>query len=287
MLYHLHMSRRRAAWSRAELLAAFRLYCRTPFGRLHQHNPDIIALAERMGRSASSVGMKACNFASLDPAMQKRKKAGLANASRADRELWEQFLADSATIAEAAEAAYIGLMGTDVSQAPAEQTQPDAPRPDADSEVADLDLPMLPEMPEGPATVERLIRARRLQGFFRDAVLTSYGQRCALTGLAEPVVLNASHIIPHAHDHKRSADPHNGLCLNALHDRAFDRGLISFDPDLRLLLSPRLHRTDPATAPAAHLQMFLALEGTALQLPERFEPDPEALRYHRETLFAR
>ena len=59
---------------------AFRLYCRTPFGKLHQHNPEIVALARALGRTASAVGMKACNFASLDPA----QRAGRWHALRAN-----------------------------------------------------------------------------------------------------------------------------------------------------------------------------------------------------------
>jgi hypothetical protein len=63
----------RKNWTPDDLLVAFRLYCRTPFGRLHRNNPEIIELARLMGRTPSSVGMKACNFASLDPAQQARK----------------------------------------------------------------------------------------------------------------------------------------------------------------------------------------------------------------------
>ncbi len=302
-------------WSRSELLAAFRLYCRTPFGRLHTRNPDIQALAARLGRTDNAVGMKACNFASLDPAMAARKVRGLANASVADRRLWDQFLADSARIADEAEAAYEHFMGLQPPEAQRPETQfphappsqrpgaadtpkappgpqtPDRPHAAKDSQIADRPIVPVDELalPEGPATVERLIRARRLQGFFRDAVLTSYTSRCCLTGIAIPALLNASHIIPHAHNPRRAADPHNGLCLNTLHDRAFDRGLISFDPDLRLILSPHLKTAPPGPIgdlPPAHRRMFLDLEGTPLRLPERFRPDEEALRYHRETVFA-
>ena len=58
----------RRRWSREELLVAFRLYCRTPVGRLHQHNPDIIALTAHVDRTPAAIAMKACNFASRAPA---------------------------------------------------------------------------------------------------------------------------------------------------------------------------------------------------------------------------
>jgi hypothetical protein len=74
--------RRRVAWSREELLVAFRLYCRTTFGRLHRLNPEIIELARLLGRTPSAVGMKACNFAGLDPVQRARHIWGLGNVVR-------------------------------------------------------------------------------------------------------------------------------------------------------------------------------------------------------------
>ena len=56
-----------------ELLLTLHLYCRTPFGKLHQTNPEIIKLAQIIGRTPSAVAMKACNFASLDPALAQNK----------------------------------------------------------------------------------------------------------------------------------------------------------------------------------------------------------------------
>jgi putative restriction endonuclease len=250
----------RVPWSRDELLVAFRLYCRTPFGKLHRLNPDIIALSRALGRTPSAVGMKACNFASLDPVQRARNITALGNVGRADRELWDAFLANPEAIAAEAEAAYARLTGRD---APPLETE--------------LDLP------EGPTETVRTIRARRVQSFFRAAVLASYEYRCALSDIALPHLLNASHIIPWKTDTARRADPRNGIALNALYDRAFDRGLITFDNSLRVVLSPRLRATDP---PPLHRQALLEIEGRPLRLPHRFAPDPAALAYHRERVFA-
>ena len=251
------MSQRRR-WSRDELLVAFRLYCRTPFGRLHQHNPDIIDLAERLHRTPGAVAMKACNFASLDPAEQARGIRALGNVSAADRELWDQFHADSQAIAIEAEAAHERLAG------------PAGPPQD------EIDTPA------GPTETERTVRTRRVQRFFRSAVLSAYDHRCALTGLAVPALLNASHIIPWSVAEHRRADPRNGLCLNALHDRAFDRGLITFDDQWHTVLSPTLYDGD---ATPVHRQALLELEGQPLRLPRRFEPDPVAMAYHRRKVY--
>ena len=259
----------RKPWTHDELLVAFRLYCRTPFGKLHRLNPDIIRLAQFMDRTPSSVGMKACNFASLDPAQQARKIKGLGNVSRDDRHLWEAFQENAESIAAEAEAAYDELIKR-------------APVPtDMDAEI-DTDF----ALPTGPTETTRTTRARRVQGFFRDAVLTSYESRCAISGIAVPELLNASHLIPWSKDIARRADPCNGIALNALYDRAFDRGLITFDESFRLVLSDRLKaRKKDQEFPILLEQAFLAVEGQPLHLPKRFKPDPAALGYHREKVF--
>ena len=105
------MPTERKAWAQEELLIVFRLYCRTPFGRLHQRNPEIIELARLIGRTPGAVAMKACNFASLDPQQQARNIKALGNVSRADRELWGAFLGDSESVAKEAEAAYVAISG--------------------------------------------------------------------------------------------------------------------------------------------------------------------------------
>src|SRR5690606_19083438 len=90
-------------WTEDELLLTLHLYCRTAFGKLHRHNPDIIQLANIIGRTPSAVAMKACNFASLDPALSQK---GLHGASKADRALWNAFMQNATDIAEQAEALY-------------------------------------------------------------------------------------------------------------------------------------------------------------------------------------
>ncbi|MGH8679339.1 MAG: HNH endonuclease [Burkholderiales bacterium] len=126
------------------------------------------------------------------------------------------------------------------------------------------------------------MRTRRVQSFFRDAVLVSYNNRCALSDIAIPDLLNASHIVPWKTSVERRADPRNGIALNALYDRAFDRGLITFDEALRVVLSRRLRNGD---APGLHREALICLHGRKLRLPSRFAPDPDAIAYHREHVF--
>jgi hypothetical protein len=250
---------KRQNWSENELLIAFRLYCQTPFGKLHQRNPDIVTLAHWLGRTPSALSMKACNFASLDPAQQRRNIAGLGNASQADRAIWETFVKDPSSIAAKAEAVYVKLAGSE-------------PYPAA----------MDSEFPTGPTETERLTRVRRIQGFFRLAVLTSYENRCAVSGVAVPALLVASHIIPWSINPERRADPRNGISLNAFYDRAFDRGLITFDETWRLVVARRLKTGD---APTFLRETLLNIEGESLRLPSRFGPDADAMAYHRRHIF--
>ena len=249
----------RIGWTRDQLLVALRLYMRTPFGRLHSRNPDILSLASRIGRTPSALAMKACNFASLDPAFRLTNRRGLSSASESDRAIWLEFTGNAERLAAEAEDAFARLD-------PAQAAQ----------EEADIQIPV------GETDVARVVRARRVQSFFRAAVLTSYNSRCAISGIALPELLVASHIIPWADSVERRADPRNGLCLNALFDRAFDRGLITLDADLRVVVSRRLKEG----AESAELACSLGhLEGRRLMIPGRFPPAVEALQHHRELIF--
>jgi predicted restriction endonuclease len=106
----------------------------------------------------------------------------------------------------------------------------------------------LPEAPLGrfkvktenlPRTTEaeRLVIQRIGQDIFREALMDYWGGRCPMTGITEPGLLRASHIVPWADctDPQR-LDVHNGLLLSALWDAAFDRGLISFADDGTVLV---------------------------------------------------
>jgi len=204
--------------------------------------------------------MKACNFATFDQKLRDRGVVALSNTSRADRELWAEFTENATKVAEQAEAAYI------------EMSDQEGHSPPDDELVT----------PNGPTEIERTVKVRRVQTFFRSAVLSSYDFRCAISGLEIPELLVASHIIPWRTSIERRADPKNGIALNALYDCAFDRGFITFDEQLRVVLSPHLERQ---TACSFQRATFDAVEGHSIRLPSRFSPDPTALAYHRDNIF--
>jgi putative restriction endonuclease len=249
----------RAGWHRDQQLLALRLYMRMPFGRLHGRNPEIIKLADAIGRTSNALAMKACNFASLDPAFRRTNRRGLTGASTSDRQIWREFAENPEQVAAEAEEMFARL------------------EPSASGE-RDVEI----QIPTGETDVMRLVRARRVQSFFRAAVITSYGGRCAISGLPVPELLVASHIIPWSESVARRADPTNGLCLNALFDRAFDRGFITVSEDHRVIVSERLKSAAETSALACSLE---EAAGRELIMPERLPPAPDALDYHRRHVF--
>ena len=78
-------------WTREELILAINLYCKLPFGKLHNGNPEIIQLAQLINRTANSVAYKLVNFASLDPSLKARGIKGASNSSNLDKSIWNEF----------------------------------------------------------------------------------------------------------------------------------------------------------------------------------------------------
>jgi len=90
---------------------------------------------------------------------------------------------------------------------------------------------------------ERLVVQRIGQDIFRDALMDYWEGRCPITGIGDPGLLRASHIVRWAEcDDAQRLDVHNGLLLSALWDAAFDVGLVSFTDDGAALASPELGR---------------------------------------------
>ncbi|MCD7773089.1 MAG: HNH endonuclease [Ruminococcus sp.] len=87
---------------------------------------------------------------------------------------------------------------------------------------------------------EMLIKARTGQGIFRSSLIQKYG-KCIVTGIDDERLLIASHIKPwRLSNNIERLSPENGLLLSALYDKLFDSGLISFDENMRILISPQL-----------------------------------------------
>ncbi len=125
---------------------------------------------------------------------------------------------------------------------------------------------------------ERLVVQRVGQDLFRDGLLDFWEGRCAVTGLAVPALLRASHIKPWA-DCETDAerlDVYNGLLLAPHLDAAFDRGFITVRDDGAIVVSDALDSDARAV-----LGLDVPLRVRALHDGHR-----AYLPWHRERVFA-
>ena len=125
------------------------------------------------------------------------------------------------------------------------------------------------------------VRQRINQSVFRRWTLANYNQECCVTGLNVPQLLRASHISAWSSDERNRMNPENGLCLSATYDAAFDRHLISFDDDFRMVISKSLKEYFTREVCRSY---FAAFEGVKIHLPVKYQPDRALLAVHREQL---
>ena len=137
------------------------------------------------------------------------------------------------------------------------------------------------DLPREGVEREALVRVRVNQSFFRRRILSAYEFRCCVTGLNIRELLVASHIVPWSQDSANRLNTRNGLCLNPLHDRAFDRNLMWIDPDFRIRFSSRLLGWKKEKQP---LDWLLSFEGQRLRFPKHFTPDQGLLARHARLL---
>jgi len=252
-------------WSREQLKLAFYFYCQMPFGQLHSRNPKVIELATLIGRTPSALAMKCVNFASIDPSIRGSGRSGLRNASRLDREIWDEFHSDWERLAVECELLRQQL----------EREHGMRSTTTNDTNASDFDIT------DFNGETRKVFVAQRIkQGFFRRAVLSSYGSRCCISNVSESRLLVASHIVPWSEDKANRLNPSNGLCLSAIHDKAFDNHLFSLTDDHRIVLSRRLEQTKDTFL----REVFWPIQGQQISLPQRFHPDAAFVRKHREKM---
>jgi len=123
----------------------------------------------------------------------------------------------------------------------------------------------------------RVVKQRLHQDSFRDAVITAYSGRCALSGLREHRLLDAAHIVSDRDELLGQPVVPNGLPLSKIHHAAFDADLIGIDPAYRVHVSERLlvQRDGPM------LDALKQLQGGALHLPNRIGDRPDRERLER------
>jgi hypothetical protein len=247
-------------WTREQVLAGLHIYLQLNYGQLHSRNAKIKELAEWIGRTANSVALKLCNLASLDPAVLASGRKGMDGASKVDKAVWTELLGNwDATVLEAA-SVYGKLAarnGLDL------------------ADELDVDLPPT----ELGRTRTATVQVRVNQARFRKSVLVGYNSTCCISGLQNERLLIASHIVPWSEDAHNRLNPQNGLCLSALHDRAYDQGLITVLPDYTVRVSRALKTK---SADAFLQESLLRFDNAPIRMPSRLAPAPEFLRRHAQ-----
>ena len=256
-------NRYREKWTREETILAFDLYCKVPFSKISKTNKEIIELANLLGRTPSSVGLKMDNLASFDPNLISQNIKGMQHASKLDKEIVEEFFGDWEELSYQAH------------QIISRYKQVDLISLNPEIEIE--------KIPEG-SNVEKEVKVRVGQTFFRTSVLNSYENTCCVTGIKEPALLIASHIKPWRDSNPKTerTNPHNGLCLNSFHDRAFDKGFITLDKEYKIIISKRVSEV---AMDAQTKDWFYSYENKQIVLPRKMAPWKQFIEYHNDVIF--
>ncbi len=247
-------------WTKEETIVAFNVYCKIPFKNSSKTNPTIIKYANIIGRSPSALNMKVGNFGRLDPELKKQGIVGLGNGSKLDEVVWNEFQGNWEKLAYESELLIAEFQNKKI------------------EEIID---DVIFEFPIGTER-ETIIKQRVNQSFFRSTILSSYNLKCCITGLSISDFLVASHIKPWKVDELNRLNPHNGLCLNSIHDKAFDKGFITVTPDYKIKVSKYF---DDFKKEKAVPDLFLKYDNQSIILPDRFLPSKEFLDWHYTNLF--
>jgi len=203
------------------------------------------------------------NFGRFDPELQRRNVTGLPNSSKMDEIVWNEFYQNGESLAVETARVMAEYTGT----------------PIADQ----VDLSDLPIIPDG-GEKERIVKTRLNQRFFREALMSSYHSACCITGISIPDLLVASYIKPwHVSDPKTERNSlSNGLLLNALHGKAFERGYVSINAAFDILVSSKL--SEYVSSNECN-NWVAAFADKKIALPEIFVPNRHFIEYHNDVVF--
>ena len=199
-------------WSIDEITLALALYFRTPYGKISPRNPEVISLAQQLNRTPGAVSYKLGNLATLDKRVLESGRKGFANVSHKDRLVWGE---------------YVDINGDIALQRLTERVTNICKLNELHAES--ILMAEDPVIPSGPTTkvVERLERC--YQSMFRSVVLSRHQGKCAVSGLKLDSLLEAAHIVPWSEDESIRLEPSNGLALNPLLHKAYDKHLLGID----------------------------------------------------------
>ena len=256
------MKQPRNLWTKEELILAFNLYLKLPFGKMHKHTPEIIELANLLGRTPSSIGMRLGNFASIDPFHQQRGVGGLKGGMNQVKPIWDEFFHNQEELVFLSEKILAQKENTSIENKYKEIL---------------FDLKDL----KGETKI-REVKTRVNQSVFREMVLANYTTKCAITAIDLPQLLLASHILPWSKNEEHRLNPENGICLSALYDKSFDKGIIGINKNYEVILSSTLKKKKDTLFFKNH---FAPIENLKITKPVKYLPRKEFLEYHLDTVF--
>lgn len=253
---------KRNLWTKDELILAFNLYLKIPFGKMHSSNTDIIYLANLIGRTPNSIALRLVNFASVDPALQARGIKGMSGGTKKVQPIWDEYFNNQEELIFLSE-------------------QILAKRENTTVEDKYQQIPFETEDLKG-TTSQSLVKTRVNQSVFRQRVLVNYENKCAISGININELLIASHIIPWSINEKERLNPENGICLSPLFDKAFDKGFIGINNNYQVILSSMLKKGKGSTF---YDNYFSSIESKKISSPLKYWPRRDFLEYHLDTIF--
>ena len=252
----------RKLWARDELMLVFNVYLKLPFGKMHTRTPEVIEMANLLGRTVNSIAIRLSNFASCDPYHQNRGVKGMVGGIKQCQPIWDEFFENKELLIFESE-----------------RILAEKHKQTIETKFDDL-LFDLKEL-KGETRL-REVKTRVNQNIFRQIVVANYSGRCAITGIDIPELLLASHIIPWSKNEEERLNPENGICFSALYDKAFDKGLIGLNEKYQILLSSALKKKNGNDY---FEKYFAPLENQTLILPQRYFPKKEFIQYHLDEIF--
>lgn len=120
------------------------------------------------------------------------------------------------------------------------------------------------------------VNIRLAQSGFRKSVLGNFQSRCCISGIYESSMLVASHIVPWSKNKNYRSDPANGLCLFVEYDAYFDKGYISIDEKLNVIIAEKVQFFSEKLRARIN-----SLRGKKIEPPIIHKIKNEYIEYHR------
>lgn len=245
-------------WTQRETMMAFALYDSLRPSEHNSKNNDVIRLAKSLSRTPAAVVLKIQNIAAHDP---DGKHRGMVHGSKYDEKIWEDYFKNPVGFSNEC----LDVLSTQINGSASEKFEALDP-------VAK------------PALIgeNRLVEAaqRYGQSSLRNVLLKNYHARCCLTGIDVKDLLVVSHIKPWSvSGPTEKVAASNALLLNAFHDRAFDKGIITINQRFEVVVWDELAHSK------VNDKWLYSYEGKKISVPEAGVPNIEFIAYHNEMIF--